>query len=406
MARICMIAYSEYASDARIRREAESLAARGDLVDCICLPLESQGASRVLNDVNLYPLNVRRYRGSSTWLYMLSYLRFFFGSFLLVTIRHLRLHYDVIQVHTMPDFMVFSALIPRIMGAGLILDVHDLMPELYMSKFNIGRDHPLIRALTRIETASIAFAHRAISVHSTHLEALVSHGSRVERFEVLLNTPDPAIFASREKQRKNSPCFRLVYHGTISKRHGLELALRAVALARKEIANLSLSVIGEGDDLGRLSRLADELNLDGVVEFSRKSVPVNKLPAMLESADLGIVPLRVDTFTQYMLPVKLLEYAAMGIPAITTRTRTIARYFDDDMVEYISGESVEELTRSIVRLYGDPARRALMSASAAEFTRQHNWENQKHIYYRLVDSLNSSGSRVATPACMGPRVPH
>jgi len=296
----------------------------------------------------------------------------------------------------MPDFMVFSALVPRLMGAGVILDVHDLMPELYMSKFGLDWDNRLIRAIARMEKVSVAFAHRAIAVHRSHLEALVSHGNPIERFEVLLNTPDPAVFVNREKRHKDGAFFKLVYHGTISKRHGLELAVRAVAMARKEIPNLTLSIIGDGDDLDRLVRLADDLRLERVVEFSRQSVPVDKLPALLEDADVGIVPLRLDTFTQYMLPVKLMEYVAMGIPVIATRTRTIEGYFGDDMVEYISGESVEELMRCIIRLHGDPERCARMATRAAEFTRQYNWENQKHIYYRLVDSLKPSERGVRT----------
>jgi glycosyltransferase involved in cell wall biosynthesis len=397
MARICMIAYSEYSSDARIRREAEALAARGDDVDFICLPPENRSVIRFLNGVSLHPLNIRRYRGSSGWRYMLSYLRFFWRSFLLVSIRHLRLRYDVVQVHTMPDFMVFSALVPRLTGAGLILDVHDLMPELYMSKFNLGQDHRLIRAIKWMETASVAFAHRAIAVHRPHLEALVSHGNPLEKFEVLLNTPDPAVFAPTRKHCRTGAYFKLVYHGTISKRHGLELALRATALARREIQNLKFSIIGDGDDLERLMSLAEDLQLDAVVDFSRKSVPVHELPALLEDADLGIVPLREDAFTRYMLPVKLMEYAVMGIPAITTRTKTIAGYFDADMVEYISGESAEELAQSIVALHNDPERCARIAARASEFTRQNNWENQKHRYYRLVDSLKSRERRSAAP---------
>ena len=393
-----MIAYSEYVSDARIRREAESLAQRGDQVDLICLPHQKAPKPTTLNGVRLYPLKFRRYRGSRNWRYVLSYLIFFCGAFLSVTWRHLRCRYDVVQVHTMPDFMVFAAMVPRLTGAGVILDVHDLMPELYMSKFSLGRDHPLIRAIAGVERASVAFAHRAISVHQTHLEALVGHGNPPQRFEVLLNTPDPAVFVSRHSRRSSSS-FKIVYHGTISRRHGLELALRAASLARGKIKNLKLLIIGDGDDLDRVVHLAYELGLDGSVEFTRKSVPVNELPALLADADLGVVPLKKDSFTQYMLPVKLMEYVALGIPAIVTRTRTIEQYFDDNMVEYITGESADELARSIIELHDHSDRRTRMSASAGEFTKRYNWDKQKLVYYRLVDSL--VGPQGRTRRCVG-----
>ena len=388
MARICMIAYSKYRSDARIRREAEALVARGDEVDLICLPDEKPEAGGELNGVRLYPLKVWRYRGSKMWRYALSYVHFFCKSMLVVAVRHLRCRYNVIQVHTMPDLMVFAALVPRLMGVGVILDVHDLMPELYMSKFHLSMDQRIIRAITCMEKVSIAFAHRAIAVHHTHLEALIAHGNPEQKFELLMNAPDPAVFFRRPKDRGKSNYFKLVYHGTISKRHGLELAIRAAAIARNEIANLKLSIIGDGDDLERLVSLVDNLKLERLVEF-RKGVSVNELPALLEDADLGIIPLKKDIFTQYMLPVKLMEYVALGIPVIVTRTRTIEQYFDDDMVEYISGESEKELAWKIVQLYGAPEQRVKMSMKADEFTKQYNWESEKSKYYHLVDSIGS-----------------
>ncbi len=387
-----MIAYSEYTSDARIRREAESLAKRGDQIEVVCLPREKTAAAILLNGVRIRPLNLKRYRGSSGWRYVWSYLVFFCAAAVVVTFKHLLRRYDLIQVHTMPDFMVFAALIPRLLGARVLLDVHDLMPELYMSKFDLASDQLLIRAIAFMERASVAFAHRAIAVHQTHLEALVAHGNRQEHFEVLLNTPDPAIFRPGQLRNGNGG-FKAVYHGTISRRHGLELALRAVAAARERIGRLRFSIIGDGDDLDRLIRLASELGLAESVEFSRRSVPVNELPDLLADADLGLVPLQRDRFTEYMLPVKVMEYVALGIPVIVTRTRTIEQYFDETMVGYISGDSVEELTRTIIDLYENPERRARMSLRADEFTRRYNWDRQKQQYFHLIDSLVGNGGR-------------
>jgi len=390
MTRICMIAYSGYVYDARIRKEAEALAARGDQVDCICLPHAGVARGDEVEGVALYPVRIPRYRGQSTWLYLLSYVLFFAGAFLLVTLRHLRLRYHVVQVHTMPDFMVFAAAVPRLLGAGLILDVHDLMPELYMSKFGLNRDHWIIRIITAVERVSIGFAHRAIAVHEPHLQALASHGNPAERFEILLNSPDPAVFGRRNQRnaRPRIPApFRLVYHGTISRRHGLELAIRAVLAARMQISDLRLTIIGSGDDRARLMSLVEELGLGRSVEFGAESVPVSDLPGLLAEADLGIVPLKRDSFTQYMLPVKMMEYVTLGIPVIVTRTATIERYFDDSMVQYVSGDSVDELARAIVELHQDPDRRERMVRNAREFDARNNWDEQKLVYYRLIDSV-------------------
>jgi hypothetical protein len=138
------------------------LTSRGDEVHFICL--EEPGKERVRDycGVRLYPLRVGRYRGQSTLLYLARYRSFFLRGFLLMTHLFSRKRYDLVQVHTMPDFMVFTALIPKLFGARIVLDVHDLVPEPYRSRFGVAMTHPLIRFLTWIERCSIAFpqSHR------------------------------------------------------------------------------------------------------------------------------------------------------------------------------------------------------------------------------------------------------
>ena len=51
-----------------------------------------------------------------------------------MTRLHLKHAYDVIHVHNMPDFLVFSALFPKLLGAKVILEVQDVSPELMAAK--------------------------------------------------------------------------------------------------------------------------------------------------------------------------------------------------------------------------------------------------------------------------------
>ena len=94
----------------------------------------------------------------------------------------------------MPDFLVFSALGPKLLGAKVILDVHDLMPELYASKFGLPESHWIIRALKWVERLSVRFADAAVAVHQPHLDALVAHGNPADKFTIVMNLPDPDMF--------------------------------------------------------------------------------------------------------------------------------------------------------------------------------------------------------------------
>jgi glycosyltransferase involved in cell wall biosynthesis len=383
-----MVAYTHYPTDSRVRREAEALVERGDTVDFICLGSEKDQQSELYNGVNLIKIYIKRYRGSSTLMYMASYLQFFLVTTLKLIKLQLANHYQIIQIHTMPDFMVFAAIIPRLLGAKVLLDVHDLMPELYQSKFGFASGHPLIRLITWIERISIGFADRALAVHKPHLEALRSHGNSVKKFAIVLNLPDMKIFSNGfNDSLVEKSSFELIYHGTVSERHGLETALRAIAKLDGKIERLKLKIIGDGDGISRLIKLVDELNLQKYVEIHKGMIPLDELVPKLHAADVGIVPILLDDFTRYMLPVKLLEYVALKKPVICSRTSTIEAYFDNSMVQYFSPGNINELADSIYALYSNSDRRTELVANADKFNREHSWVNQKQIYYQLIDDL-------------------
>ena len=380
-----MIAYTLYASDPRVRREAEALAARGDAVDFICLR-EAQETMRLdYNGVRLHPLSTSRYQGRSAFRYIGIYVSFFIRSFFLATRLYFKNHYEIVQVHTMPDFLVFAAAVPKLFGAKVILDVHDLMPELYMCKFGSDSRHWFVRLITWIEKRSVAFAHRAIAVHVPHRDALVGHGNPERKFGVLLNVPDTGIF-HRNGNHRTDDKFRLIYHGTVARRHGLEVALKAVHSIKNNIPNLEFLIIGRGDDLERVKKLAAEMGLMDCVRFVG-AMPTHELPRHLAQADVGLVPILYDPFTRYMLPLKLLEYVGMGIPCIVSETETIRAYFGGDMVRYCKPGDQRELADAILELYRNVDHRTRLVANASRFNAAYNWDQQRKNYFELVDSL-------------------
>jgi len=387
MARICMVAYTYYPTDTRVRREAEALVNRGDMVDMICLRKNGEDRIRIQNGVRLLQPLIGRYRGSSAAIYLANYFIFFLVASGWLALLHLKHPYQVIQVHTMPDFMVFAAMMPKLLGAKVVLDVHDLMPELYQSKFGLRETHWLIRFITWSERCSIGFADRAIAVHRPHLKALIHHGNPEEKFIILLNLPDPRIFSGRAAvDHGDDSSFKLIYHGTVAERHGLKVALRALPSLRKEIKGLKFQIVGAGDGLPSLIDLAKELELTDCVDF-KAVMPMEELIPIILDADVGIVPILDDAFTKYMLPVKLLEYVALRIPVICSRSETIEAYFDDSMVQYCAPGNAAELAEQILTLYWHPEIRERLRANADRFCRDYSWERQKQRYYQLIDDL-------------------
>lgn len=382
-----MVAYTGY-RDTRIRKEARALVERGDVVDFICMGGEKNQVPEFDDGIRIIKLTCRRYKGSSTIMYLMSYMHFFFVSLFNLGRLHLEDSYQIIQVHTMPDFMVFVSIIPKLMGAKVILDVHDLMPELYQSKFGYTENHLLIRFITWIERLSIGFADRAIAVSKPHLDVLLQHGNPAEKFSILLNVPDARyFFPASEKKLENTPGLELVYHGTIAMRYGLDTAIMAVAALRGTLHGLKLTIIGNGEDIKRLFDLVAELGLQESVSIKKGWFLQADLVPLIRKGDVGIVPILDDEFTKHTLPTKLLEYVSLGMPVICSRIETVEKYFDDSMVQYFSAGSVTDLAEKITYLYQNPDRRAELVTNANEFNLIYNWENQKKSYYQLIDGL-------------------
>ena len=88
-----------------------------------------------------------------------------------------------------------------------------------------------------------------------------------------------------------------------------------------------------------------------------------------------------------MLPVKLLEYATLGIPVICARLRTIEHYFSGKSVRYFSPNNAGQLARAIQDLYLDPALRDSLSSSAANVVKDISWPIHSQRFCAAVDSL-------------------
>jgi glycosyltransferase involved in cell wall biosynthesis len=377
--------------DPRVEREARALVAAGFIVDVLCARDPYDRPEPGSPGIEVERLPVWRRRGRGPVLQMLEYLAFLFLATFHAAFRHLRHRYRTVQVHNLPDFLVFSALIPKLAGAKVILDLHDLMPEFYASRFGGSLDGLPVRLVLLQERLSARFADRVITVTELWRRTLEERGVPATKLSVLMNLPDPAIYGSPPPAaaRGDHP-FTLVYHGTLAERYGLDLAIRALAIARRELP-VRLILHGRGDPLVALRALAAELGETDHVEFSTERLPSEDLPALLRRADAAIVPYRRDVFTDGILPTKLMEYVALDIPTIVTRTPVVEEYFNDTMVRFVPADDVDALAAAIVELGRDPDRRAEIARNAARFRERHDWSRNAAEYVAMVRALRGDG---------------
>lgn len=386
---VLLIAFTNYPVDARVRREGEALVARGMSVDVICPWTPCLGGRRSIEGVDIHPVGTLELQHK---LSPLGYIRrdvvFVVRAAVAAVRLQVRNRYDVVHVNTMPDYLVAAAALPKLLGAKVVLDVHDLVPELYAAKFGVGESSLTIKLMTFVERCCVRFADRALAVHRPHLEALLRHGNRESKFSIVMNTPDTRFFAWRKKPSVSGP-FVLLYHGTVSRRHGLETAIRAVEIARQTYDDIQLLIVGEGDDVERLTSIVDARGLGEAVQFEGVR-PLEQLEPLFERASAGIVPIVDDPFTRYMLPVKLLEDVALGLPVISSETPTIRAYFDETMVAFVRPGDVADLAAKIVALRRDPELRESLVRSADTFLERYSWDRERERYHGLIESLAAS----------------
>ncbi len=388
--RHCMIVHKYYPTDIRVRRQSEALKAAGIEVDVLCLRRPGEPAQAVTAGVHAHRVPLRLRANVGAGVQLLEYLAFFILVMFSLTWRHVRRPYDVIQIHNLPDFLVFVALIPKLLGARVILDLHDLMPEFFQARFNGSASPYLTKLVLLQEKLACRFANHVITVTELWRQTLIARGVPADKCSVVMNLADPQIFRPRQggdKSAKQNGRFGLIYHGYMPERYGLDLVLQAMNQVREEIPGIHFTLIGGGEHLETLKLMALELGLaDGYVEIL-SPLPVEKLPPIIANADLGVVPYRDDVFTDTLLPTKLMEYAAMEIPAVVSRTSAITTYFDDTMVRFFTPGDVSDLAQCFLDLYADRKKLARLKEGIKGFNQHHNWHQTSSEYVALVKRL-------------------
>ncbi|HEV2320210.1 MAG TPA: glycosyltransferase, partial [Verrucomicrobiae bacterium] len=400
-ANTAVVLYSYYASDPRPRREAEALTRAGSEVDVICLRKDrSEPAYENIQGVNVYRIPLKRRRGGKLT-YIFQYAYFLGASFCLLSLWSLRRRYGLVHIHNMPDFLVFSALVPRLLGAKIILDLHDPMPELFRSIYHLDEDHLIVRWLKNMERKSIGFADLVLTPNIAFKELFKGRSCPGHKIQTVMNSPEAAIFSMRNGSGKNGDeametgdcrtngkrTFRLMYHGLIVERHGLDLAVKALAALKQRIPGISLQLYGEHTDyLDKILALARQLDLGNAIEFHGYRT-LEEIARDISEADLGIVPNKLTVFTQINFPTRIFEYLAMHKPVIVPRTRGISDYFNENEILYFEPDNVSDLAARIEWAYEHPAELRRMVENGHRVYENNCWEREENKFIGTVGNL-------------------
>jgi glycosyltransferase involved in cell wall biosynthesis len=392
--KICMLSYSFYETDARVKRYGESLVERGDEVDAICLRRNGTLKEETLRGVRVYRIQGRSYDEKSKWSYLSRILRFLFKSAVFLTRRHLRTKYDLIHVHNVPDFLVFSAIVLKLLGCRIILDIHDILPEFYANKFRTNKTGAVFKAMVLVEKLSASFSNHVIISNHLWEKTLISRSVKPANLSVYMNYPDDSIFYPRRSERNNGRLI-MMYPGTLNWHQGVDIAIKAFALLKDEVPELDFHIYGIGKSKAELEKLVEDLGLRERVIFPQ-FLPLDGVPEVMAGADIGVVPKRDDSFGGEAFSTKILQFMSMGIPVVVSKTRIDQYYFNDSVVKFFKPGDEQDLADRIKNLAIDKKARDHQAENALDFVKDLAWSRKKQDYLDLVDCLVNNTPRLAT----------
>jgi len=382
---ICMLVYSFYENDNRVMRYAETLARRGDRVDVVALGKEGTATYEQIRGVNVFRIQKRLVDEKGRFSYLMKLIKFFIKSAIFVTKEHPKNPYDLIHVHSVPDFEVFATLFSKLRGTKIILDIHDLVPEFYASKFKEQNESILFKALVAIEKASINFSDHVIISNHLWQKKLLSRSVNENKCSVILNYPDQSIFYKRT-QNRNDGRFIMIYPGTFGWHQGIDVAVKAFAAIKDQAPNAEFHIYGRGQERQSIVNLIDELNLQNKV-FVKDPVPLTQIAEIMANADLGIVPKRNDPFGGEAFSTKILEFMSLGVPVVVSATDIDKYYFNDAIVKFFKPDDVNDLAKCMLAMIRDKKLYNDLVANAFKFIENFTWEKKELGYLNLVDSL-------------------
>ena len=398
-----MLAYSFYENDSRMLQYAKALVQRGDIVDVIALRREGQPDYEVLNGVNVFRIQSRTVDEYKARDHLVRILMFLLRAAIVLTKKHWRHPYQLIHVHSVPDFLVFAALIPRLSGTPVILDIHDILPEFYASKFKASPHSITLNILLFAERLSASFSNHVIIANHLWHKRLTSRSVPAIRCTPICNYPDMTVFSPHLRKRANGK-FLITYPGTLNWHQGLDIAISAFAKIADLAPDAEFHIYGEGPVKPTLIEQASSLGLNGKVVF-HDILPITEIAQVMADSDLAVVPKRASSpFGNEAASTKIAEFMCVGVPVIESRTRIGMFYENESRVRFFKSEDVDDLGNAIMELYRNPQLREQLTANAAQHVRMNNWNVKKHVYLQLVDMLVDTG-QIFAPAqsgCLNP----
>jgi glycosyltransferase involved in cell wall biosynthesis len=285
------------------------------------------------------------------------------------------------------------ALVLRAGGARFVFDHHDLVPELFLSRFP-GRSS-IFYWLTRfLERVTFAAADAVISTNESYRRVAIERG-RVNpvNIAVVRSAPDLSRFVPQEPDEvlRRGKRYLLAYLGVMGPQDGVDYALRSLRVLRYDIGRDDFHCVfmGSGDVYDDMVKLSAELGLADCAEFPGR-VSDEVVQRCLSTADVCLSPDPINPLNDLSTMNKVIEYMAMGRPIVSFDLHE-ARVSAGEAAVYVPDNDESAFARAIDAMLDDPLRRRRMGEFGRKrVTSELSWDTSARNLVSLYDGLLSA----------------
>lgn len=387
---VCHLLYEEYPRDPRVRRYVNALNSAGRNCIIVCSKKKNEKYFEKIGGNLVYRIPVSKKRGSF-FLTLVEYLLFTWISSILLLYLQLRRRFKVVHVHTLPDFLIFAALWNKIFGVKLILDLHEIFPELYMARTRADYNSFKVNLLKTAEKFSIKLADKVITIHDNAKEIFLKRNNiSEEKISVVMNSVDPREFPDPACPDEND--FIIIYNGTIVKLLNLTMVVEALAKLKnqmpvKDYGKIIFRLYGDGPAQNEILMLAESLGVADKVQYMGYLQPAEMRKEVLKTNVLILPPLK-NIYSDLFYTIKLIETIYLKIPVIATRLNTYRRYYREDSLFYFESGNVDELTERIKEVFYNKQLVQQKTACARADYDKLSWEIMRDRYLGIIGKLN------------------
>jgi len=371
-----------------VARQVQVALAEGFAVDVVATRQPGEAAVEIVEGARVLRLPLAHRRGGSAASVVVEYLAFAALASVRVAALTIRYRYAAAQVNNPPDFLMLVALVPKLRGARIIFDVHDLSPDMFKMRFGGRRGSRVAdRLLRAVERWAARRADVVLTVHEPYRRELVERGVPAAKIAVVMNSVDEKLLPPARLARRRDPragIFRVVYHGTVTPHYGVGLLLEAAAHLREEVPVLRLEIYGDGDAMPVLGQRARELGVAEIVTFSARYLHQTAVLEKVQEASVGVIPNLPIELNRFALSSKLFEYVALGVPVVSADLPTICGHFSDREVSFFRAGDAHSLADALLKIFRDPEGAATRARAALDRYEQYRWPANARRYAAVL----------------------